>query len=91
MSRSINRHGGEHKAIINGTDDKYVFKYKANIRDEEYHIQNLTPYCCNCTNLPLRMTSVGFGDFKCNCEKEIGYQLCRDVESRIITNLELSE
>ncbi|MCR9172897.1 MAG: hypothetical protein NXI10_10410 [bacterium] len=91
MLRTLERMPNEKPITINGTNYRFVFKYKARVSNEEYIIDKLHPYCHNCQELPVRMTSVGYGDFRCNCGKEINYDLCRDVESRIVSELEINE
>ncbi len=91
MIRATKRIPHEMKFHINGTNFKFLFKYDPKVIDEEYFIDNLRPYCMNCSPNPLRMTERGYGDFRCNCGKEVDYNLKRDVESRIITALEQAE
>jgi hypothetical protein len=76
---------------IIGTADKFIFKFRPTVEDENYAINDLYPYCQNCTNHPIRMTEFGYGDFRCNCGKQVDYRLCRDVESRIISEIEFNE
>ena len=91
MVKSIKRIPHEREFHINGTNNKFLFKFDPKVIDEEYSIDNLRPYCMNCSPIPLRMTEGGYGHFRCNCGKEVEYQLIRDVESRIITALEQNE
>ena len=88
MLKAIKKYPSNYNAEINGTSDNFVFKYSISVKNEEYKIENLRPYCSNCTEKPIRMSTFAYGDFKCNCGKEIDYRLCKDVKSRIITDLE---
>jgi hypothetical protein len=90
MIKATKRILHEMECHINGTD-KFLFKYDPKVIDEEYFIDNLRPYCMNCSPSPLRMTKRGYGDFRCNCGKKVDYRLKKDVESRIITALEENE
>lgn len=91
MVKATKRIPHEMEFQIIGTNDKFLFKYDPKVIDEEYFIDNLRPYCLNCSPSSLRMTERGYGEFRCNCGKEVDYYLKRDVESRIITVLEQNE
>ena len=91
MHKALKRVNHEKEFHITNTTDKFLFKFDPKVIDEEYFIDNLRPYCMNCSQSSLRMTKRGYGDFRCNCGKEVDYQLKRDVESRIINELELNE
>lgn len=88
------------KAIKNSPDfilidvdgkSKYKIKFKASVNNEEYEIVNMIAYCNNCREDFLRMTKEYFGDFSCNCGRKLEYKLLRDVESKIITDLEKND
>jgi hypothetical protein len=91
MLKAIKNIGTEKPINITGTTDKFLFKFKPIVEEETYVISELHPYCQNCSNHPIRMTEQGYGDFRCNCGKQIDYRLCRDVESRIISEIEINE
>lgn len=69
---------------------KFKVKFKASVKDENYKIV-MTPYCNNCSNDFIRMTEGYLADFTCNCGSKLEYKVLRDVESRIITDLEKNE
>lgn len=91
MLKAIKKVSENFPVTINGTPDKYLFKFKAVVNNEEYHIEKLTPYCMNCSDSPIRMTEKYPAGNRCNCGKEIDYRIKQDVESRIITVLEENE
>ena len=91
MRNAIKKYGNEHSVSINGTSDKYVFKFNAVIENEEYFLEKLRAYCNNCNTTPILMSKVYAGNFRCNCGKELDYNLQKDVKSRIITDLENNE
>lgn len=91
MTKAINRIDHEREFHIINTTDKFLFKFEPKVINEKYFIDDLRPYCINCSQSSLRMTKRGYGDFRCNCGKEVGYQLKRDVETRIINDLEKNE
>jgi hypothetical protein len=70
---------------------KYKIKFKATVKKEEYEIESMTAYCNNCSSDFIRMTKEYFGDFSCNCGRKLEYKLLRDIESRIITDIEKNE
>jgi hypothetical protein len=91
MLKAIKRVPNNFPVIINGTTDKYLFKFKVTVENEEYYFEKIVPYCQNCSTTPLRMTEKYFGGYRCNCGKEVDYQVIKDVKSRIITVLEENE
>lgn len=91
MLKAIKRVSTDFPVTISGTPDKYLFKFKAIVKNEEFHIEKLIPYCTNCTEYAIRMTEKYPAGNRCNCGKEIDYRIKQDVESRIITVLEENE
>lgn len=91
MLHAIKKVPHDFPVTIIGTADKYIFKFDPIVEGDAYQIYNLRPYCLNCSPKPIRMTEVRFGDFRCNCGKEIDFSVCQDVKSRIITVLEENE
>lgn len=91
MLKAIKKVPKDFPVKINGTTDEYVFKYKATVENEEYYFESIVPYCQNCSNSSIRMTKKYLGDYRCNCGKEVDYQVIQDVKSRIITVLEENE
>lgn len=91
MEKAIKKVPKDFPINIVGTAIKFVFKFEAKINGNEYEINNLKPYCLNCSPSALRMTKISYGEYRCNCGKEIDYNIYQDVESRIITVLENNE
>ncbi|MBE7649090.1 hypothetical protein J2Q11_00130 [Tenacibaculum finnmarkense genomovar finnmarkense] len=90
MKKSIKKIGDEHLVYINNSTDSFLFKFNAKVKNERYKILDLRPYCKNNHELIL-MTELCYGEYKCNCGKEINHNLFKDVESGIITSLEKNE
>lgn len=88
MLKAIKQYPTSYIAQIKGTSDEFIFKYSLSVENEKYQINDLRPYCSNCTDKSIRMSTFAYSDFKCNCGKEIDYRLCKDIKSRIITDLE---
>lgn len=79
-------------AIFNGDyEKKFKFKYKLSVQNEEYKFDALVPYCENCKKEPIRMSTDGYGNFKCNCASFLVYENIEDVKSRILTEVEKYE
>ena len=90
MLKAVKKIPADFPVNINGSHQKFIFRHNI-IVGKEYYIKNLRPYCLNCTEKPLRMTEIGYGDYRCNCGEEVGYRLSEDVKSRILTVLEENE
>ncbi|MEN2402597.1 hypothetical protein GKZ90_0022600 [Flavobacterium sp. MC2016-06] len=88
MLKAIKKYPLRYNVTITGTTDEFVFKYSLLVENEKYRINDLRPYCSNCSEKSIRMATFSYGDFKCNCGKYIDYRLCQDIKSRIITDLE---
>lgn len=91
MLRAIKKAPLTYDIDIRDTTDKFLFKYQLSIDDGEYSVDNLVPYCKNCSPRPVRMSTYSLGDFRCNCGKYVDYGLCKDVKSGIITHIEALE
>lgn len=68
-----------------------LFKYNLAIDNEEYIVENLTPYCLKCGSIPIKMEDSLYGDFKCRCNQEAEYNLITNVKNTIISILESEE
>ena len=92
MQKAIKKIPHEHNVSIKQSTDKYLFKFEPKVINEKYFIDNFRPYCQNCSAVPLRMSIYGgYSEFRCNCGRIVGFNLCQDVKSRIITALEALE
>nr|WP_321230748.1 hypothetical protein [uncultured Psychroserpens sp.] len=88
MLKAIKKYPLNYIATITGTSDKFSFKYSLSVENEVYKITDFRPYCPNCNDKPIRMSTYGYSDFKCNCGKMVDYRLCKDIKSHIVTDLE---
>ncbi len=91
MNKAIREMPKEFTAQIQGTNDTYLFKFELEVNNKNYEVKNLRPYCQNCGNGNLRMVDKYYGDYRCNCGREVDFRLWEDVKTRIISELESFE
>ncbi|MCT4321802.1 hypothetical protein [Elizabethkingia anophelis] len=90
MIKAIRKSPQYHIAILGG---QYTFncKFKLSVKDEEYVFDSFIPYCETCSNGPVRMSSYAYGSYRCNCGSHLEYNYIKDIQSRIITEVEKLE
>ncbi|MDO6473727.1 hypothetical protein [Maribacter sp. 1_MG-2023] len=71
-----------------GSDNKYFFSFKADVKDEEIKIEKLQAYCLNCRDEKLKMAEKYYGGFECNCGRNFDYNFSRDIRNLIISKIE---
>ncbi|KUY28028.1 hypothetical protein [Elizabethkingia ursingii] len=90
MINAISKSPHYHRAILGG---QYTFncKFKLSVKNEEYVFDSFIPYCETCPNGPVRMSSFAYGSYRCNCGSHLEYNYIKDIQSRIITEVERLE
>lgn len=85
IKKSPNKMNVENKS----TGDKYLFKFKASVEDEEYVLDKLQAYCLNCQDKPIVMDNNRYdGTITCQCNRQLEYEFSRNVRNQIKSELE---
>lgn len=69
--------------------DKYLYKYKANVDEEEYIFDKFQAFCLNCRDKPIVMEDNMYdGSFTCQCNRRLEYEFNRNVKNQIKSEFE---
>jgi len=71
--------------------ENYHVKFKLSVKDDDYFFEDFKPYCENCQEQPMRMTTYAFTDFRCSCGRQLNHTIIRDIKSFILTEVEKYE
>lgn len=89
MQKVIRNSPNKMNVVNQITGDKYLFKFKANVVDEEYTLDKLQAFCLNCQDKPIVMDNNRYdGILSCQCNRKLEYEFSRNVRNQIKSELE---